>query len=213
MAISPMMPLWTDAYLGDTHHLNTTEHGAYFLLLMTAWRSSDGMLPDDDERLCKYAKLTLDKWKKIRPVLEVFFVIKDGKWMQSRLMDEREADLRFRKSQSHKARARHLKNKDSHSAAAQAGHMPPPSPSPSLEKDITKVISKKAKVVGARLSPEWKLPTEWGQWAEELGMTRDAIIRESEKFRDFWVAKTGANATKADWQATWRNWIRKHLEG
>ena len=66
---------------------------------------------------------------------------------------------------------------------------------------------------GTRLSPDWKLPTEWGQWAVGLGMTREAVIREQDKFRDFWVAKTGANATKADWQATWRNWIRKHLEG
>lgn len=31
---------------------------------------------------------------------------------------------------------------------------------------------------------------------------------EAAKFRDYWTAKTGAGATKADWPATWRNWIR-----
>lgn len=31
-------------------------------------------------------------------------------------------------------------------------------------------------------------------------------------FRDYWLAKSGANATKKDWLATWRNWIRKDVE-
>ena len=29
-----------------------------------------------------------------------------------------------------------------------------------------------------------------------------------ESFRDYWTAKTGKDATKRDWQATWRNWVR-----
>jgi hypothetical protein len=28
------------------------------------------------------------------------------------------------------------------------------------------------------------------------------------KFTDHWKAKTGRDATKLDWNATWRNWIR-----
>jgi hypothetical protein len=31
---------------------------------------------------------------------------------------------------------------------------------------------------------------------------------EAKRFCDYWKAKTGAGATKADWPATWRNWIR-----
>lgn len=66
---------------------------------------------------------------------------------------------------------------------------------------------------GTRLHIDWDLPDDWGEWAEKQGMTRDSIIRECDKFKDFWIAKTGPNATKAHWEATWRNWIRKHLEG
>lgn len=68
------------------------------------------------------------------------------------------------------------------------------------------------KTSGTRLSREWDLPEAWGEWAEQQGMTREAVIRECDKFKDYWISKTGANATKADWEATWRNWIRKHME-
>lgn len=139
MARSPMMPFWTDAYLGDTRHLTTLEHGAYMLLLITAWRSKDGILPDDDKILARFSGLTVDKWKKIRPVLEQFFDVENGQWLQGRLLDERKADSEFRKNQSEKAKARHLKNKETTHAAASSRHMPPPSPSPSPSQSDTNV--------------------------------------------------------------------------
>jgi hypothetical protein len=71
---------------------------------------------------------------------------------------------------------------------------------------------KKSNTRGTRLPPDWDIPTEWGTWAEDQGMTRAAIIREADKFKDYWLSKSGSGATKTDWQATWRNWIRKHLE-
>lgn len=88
MAEFPAMPLWTDAYLGDTTHLTTTEHGAYFLLLIIAWRAPGCRLPDDDVLLARYARMTRDKWRKARPVLEPFFTIRDGFWNQARQQDE-----------------------------------------------------------------------------------------------------------------------------
>lgn len=33
--------------------------------------------------------------------------------------------------------------------------------------------------------------------------------RETEKFRNYWRAKSGKDATKLDWEATWRNWMLK----
>lgn len=84
----------------------------------------------------------------------------------------------------------------------------------SLEVDfpIDAPTPKKVSNRGTRLSEDWDLPSEWGEWAEKKGMTREAIIRECDKFKDYWIGKSGANATKSDWGATWRNWVRKHLE-
>jgi uncharacterized protein YdaU (DUF1376 family) len=73
MAEFPALPLFTDAYLGDTTHLSTFEHGAYLLLLIVSWRSSGCCVADDDALLARYTRMTRDKWRKIRPILEPFF--------------------------------------------------------------------------------------------------------------------------------------------
>lgn len=49
-------------------------------------------------------------------------------------------------------------------------------------------------------------------FAAQQGLTNGRATAELAKFRDFWTAKTGADATKADWQATWRNWVRRAVE-
>lgn len=135
MAEFPALPLWTDAYLGDTTHLTTIEHGAYLLLLMTAWRTKDCCLPDDDRLLARYARCNAAQWKRLRPILADFFKIENGTWMQSRLSDEREAVKRFRENQSEKGKkggtakslkynSRHLAGAGNGQAGAEAGAKP-----------------------------------------------------------------------------------------
>lgn len=65
---------------------------------------------------------------------------------------------------------------------------------------------------GSRISPDWKLPLEWGEWALREGLSRQQVLSEEDSFKDYWLAKTGKDATKADWQATWRNWVRRSKE-
>lgn len=44
---------------------------------------------------------------------------------------------------------------------------------------------------------------------EAQKMNKSAIAQaEYDRFRDYWTAKTGQSATKLDWLATWRNWLR-----
>jgi hypothetical protein len=61
---------------------------------------------------------------------------------------------------------------------------------------------------GSRLPAEWVLPRSWGEWAEQERPDLD-VRREAASFADYWHGVAGAKARKADWQATWRNWIRK----
>lgn len=47
------------------------------------------------------------------------------------------------------------------------------------------------------------------QWAVSEGLPSERVIPETEKFLDHWRA-TGK--LRNDWDATWRNWIRKAIE-
>lgn len=66
---------------------------------------------------------------------------------------------------------------------------------------------------GQRLPADWVLPKAWGDWAlkARADLTADDVRREAENFRDHWLAKAGADATKVDWEATWRKWMRSDL--
>jgi hypothetical protein len=52
-----------------------------------------------------------------------------------------------------------------------------------------------------------RLSDDWNPEPEDF--PAEQIARELPKFRDFWKAKSGRDATKLDWQATWRNWLRR----
>lgn len=146
------MPLWTDAYLGDTTHLTTTEHGAYMLLLMAAWRTKTGSLPDDDRLLARFARMTPAQWKKARPVIVQFYTVEDGMWIQGRLKDERDAVKQKSKRQSSKAKSRWLKNKETDKPRHEPGiaePMPPLTlPLPLTLPNIEKGEEKKYEFLG-----------------------------------------------------------------
>ena len=60
-----------------------------------------------------------------------------------------------------------------------------------------------------RLPKTWTLPAEWMDWAgEERGWSASKILKVSDLFRDYWIAKPGKDGRKLDWEATWRNWVR-----
>lgn len=65
MSKAPAMPLYWDAYLADTTHLTTEEHGAYLLLLAAMWRRN-GSVPDDDRDNARILGLTPAKWRKVK---------------------------------------------------------------------------------------------------------------------------------------------------
>lgn len=63
---------------------------------------------------------------------------------------------------------------------------------------------------GSRLASDFAPPNEWIEWAmAERGWTAADVSAEADVFRDYWVAQPGAAGRKADWLATWRNWVRR----
>lgn len=123
MAEFPTMPLFTDAYLGDTGHLTTVEHGAYLLILIAMWRNG-GVLPGDDKTLARYAKLNLDKWGKVKATI-MAFLQRDGAFVtQPKLLKTIQSVRQHSQSQSSRAKSRWLKQKGLAHASASIRHMP-----------------------------------------------------------------------------------------
>jgi len=66
----------------------------------------------------------------------------------------------------------------------------------------------------ARLAKNWRPSPEQVAWAiaDQPTWTEAHALRVGESFRDYWAAKAGKDAAKLDWDATWRNWVRKEGE-
>jgi len=77
----------------------------------------------------------------------------------------------------------------------------------SLSNTKTDIESKKDKR-GTRLSPDWRPSDADRGYARSLGWSDSQVDAEAENFRDYWVAKAGKDAAKADWPRTWARWIR-----
>jgi hypothetical protein len=64
-----------------------------------------------------------------------------------------------------------------------------------------------------RIPDGWEPSAELWSWtAAKVAGTSVDTARELEQFQDFWRAKSGRDATKQDWDATWRTWIRNAIE-
>ena len=71
------------------------------------------------------------------------------------------------------------------------------------EKEVDRPTSPKTRLT--RLSIDWELPDEWAIWAKKERPDLN-VNQVADGFKDYWISEAKA---KADWFATWRNWIRK----
>lgn len=89
------------------------------------------------------------------------------------------------------------------------------------EKELTNAyVSGASSSVGraARSDKGSSLPKDWQPSDDEIEFCRkerpDLSARQvADEFRDYWTAKPGKDGRKTDWQATWRNWVRRQRAG
>lgn len=141
MSQAPSMPMYWDAYLADTTHLTTEEHGAYMLLLGAMWRRN-GSVPDDDKDNARILGLSTAKWRKIKARFQATisgFHIKNGVITQEKLQktwkNTQEKINKNRSNGSKGGRAAASKNNDLDQANAtnsreRKASIPEPEPEP-----------------------------------------------------------------------------------
>lgn len=80
---------------------------------------------------------------------------------------------------------------------------------PSIEVENVEVENEVApRKRGTRIPDPFILTTEMKAWAASEVPGLD-LIAHTREFVDYWRAESGAKASKVDWVATWRNWMRK----
>ncbi|WP_142416096.1 DUF1376 domain-containing protein [Bartonella massiliensis] len=107
-----------------------------------------------------------------------------------------------------------------HSALAQPSTLTPTVPAEktkttSPRSSSIQACSNTTPTVSTALVKGHRLPKAWQadiQAAVLEGLSESQAHWQAKKFCDYWQAKSGKEALKADWQATWRNWFRREIE-
>ncbi len=112
-------------------------------------------------------------------------------------------------------------NDTNHATLAPPSRNPRESPSPGV---VEERIKGEEEERGSLREPErgharaTRLPADW-QPADDLASQMSTecpgidLRAEHRKFVDHWKAQPGQKGVKADWSATWRNWMRRANEG
>ena len=62
---------------------------------------------------------------------------------------------------------------------------------------------------GQRITADFEINREMRQWFEEQALSPLDINVATQTFIDYYLGQEGARGIKADWIATWRNWMRR----
>lgn len=207
----PWYKRYPSDFIQGTVGLSLEEKGAYSLILDLIY-DKGAPIVDDARYLAGICNVSLRKWAAIRERLisAKKITVLDGFISNFRAEKEIENATKLERklvengAKGGQKRAENLsiinKNKDlslaplKHTCAKEED----------IERDIkkdTNVSSKK----GCRL-PEDFQPDFSIAFSEDF--TESQAQKLFENFKDYWTAKTGKDATKRDWQATWRNWVR-----
>ena len=89
--------------------------------------------------------------------------------------------------------------------------LPVPTPPPGFDGNNGKSIPARALVC---IVKTFDLPEEWGVDAEALGFPRGDVLRQAEKFRQYWTVGKGAGKRRnlKGWRQSWSNWLSKAAE-
>ena len=216
-------PFHVGDYAAHTAHLEPLEDLAYRRML-DAYYLREGPLPSDPREVARLIRMR-SNMEEIESVLSEFFVLTESGWTHARC----DAEIARMKDKQTKARASAEASVSARKANVQRVlsersanvertlsdrsadvELPTPTPTPTPTANAIDAPQSAAKKRGSRLCDDWVLPKPWGEWAlsQFPHWSAQEIRTESEKFRDFWVSKSGKDAAKLDWEATWRNWCR-----
>jgi hypothetical protein len=205
-------------HIGDfikaTSRLSDSQTMAYLRLLWMYYDSEKPLKPDIKVLAFQIGASQEDT----ELLLESYFVLCDSGWHQKRCDIEisEYRELLNKKSNAGKASAEQRKNRRLTGVEQVLSTSSTDVQLTNNHKPITNNHSidetpKKGRTKGSRLSADFALPDEWVAFCQQHRPDLNpAVVFDG--FKDYWVSKTGSAATKLDWTATWRNWVRNQRQ-
>lgn len=207
MAGAPYIPFYTSDFLGGTGGMTAATKGIYITLLCLMYEN-EGPIKQRWEALARRCGCTLPAFKKaILELQEDGKITVDGTELWSEKCEKHVATRRERSASARSSANKRWEKSEQKQQANDATALRSecyPEPEPDIKED-TNVSSKKR---ASRLPEDWALPSEYRDWAKGEGYADAVINSQAERFRDYWISLSGQKASKLDWLATWRNWMR-----
>ncbi len=188
------------------------ERGAYTALL-DQYYAREAPLPLERDEIYRLAAAnSAAERKAVDYVVGRYFTQEDDGWHQKRCDAELASYHERSASARESAQARWSKrNADAMRSHSDGNANQKPVTSnhkPEDQEQSARTRASTRKPPAKRLPDDWSLPEDWGAWAlqERPDWTPADALRVSLLFRDHWAGKGEA---RADWLATWRNWVRR----
>lgn len=226
MSAPPYMMLYVADYTADVQDLTCEQDGAYWRLLRAMWRAG-GTLPNRPDKLARICGLTDERWGEIGPDVMELFQHDGGAITHKRLFAEitaakAKADAKSRGGKA-SASAKANKNNDKGlNKTPTKGQVPARASEPEPDSKVIlfpeaiertlPLLNDLPAVRATRLAADWAPDGAARSYAVQHGFALAEIDRIAEDFRDYWTARPGKEASKLDWPATWRRWVRKQRE-
>lgn len=197
-------------YAQATAHLSMVEDAAYTRLLRKYY-ADERPLPADIERLQRLVGARSREEKAaVKTILEEFFFL-DGEFFRNKRADEELAEYQSKSLKAKEsANARWMRSHTERSPIEGQSQSEGNANQEPLTINQEPSTTTKRSSRGSRLSIE-TLPSEWDAFCRR---ERPDLIPSKvfEMFRDYWISVAGAKGSKADWFATWKNWVRNQRQ-
>lgn len=195
-------------YRADTAHLSNDEDLAYRRLL-DMYYDLEKPIPTDTEWVSRRLRLDTDV---VLRVLKDFFLLQENGWFHGRC-DEvitQYHSMAEKNRENGKRGGRPKKTQWDTDGNQLDTNSQPDGKATNNQEPITnnhKPLTSVERTRATRLPDNWQ-PTE--SMIEFCKNERPDLKAEAiaDGFKDYWIAVPGAKGRKADWNATWRNWVR-----
>jgi uncharacterized protein YdaU (DUF1376 family) len=222
----PWFKFFAGDYLLDSDVDSMPREAEGLLLRMWCIAHIEGSCPADPEELARKTRCSLQYVLQCKRHCESLFELREGRLYSRRMEEEKRRSEQARENAS----KRYEQSKQSTSANGNANGIANGSANGSAIRTaqsqsqsqrqrqrhgkasdaIASVSSRVAPINrGTRLPTTFSLTEEHRRFASEIGVDAD---REFAKFQDYFLSLPGQKGTKADWDATFRNWLRRSVE-